>query len=117
MALFLVLAIQLLQAQSVLVSDARPSCLPQETASCGCCKGADHCPCAKSSPSQEKQSPLSLLPESAKAQDFIKPSCETPTLELPVGIQSLARAPAAGDGQATGYRGVSLAVAFCTFLI
>lgn len=114
--LFLVLAIQLLQAQSGLAVMASSPCAADAPVSC-CCSGADHCPCVKSAPEKESKAPLNSIPNDAKSQDFIKPVSETPVMGFAVRFSSEIRAPVACGPLLTGFGGVSLAVAYCRFVI
>jgi hypothetical protein len=86
--------------------------------SCACCEGADSCPCAKNSESEQKPAPLApdsgsvLKLPAAKADDtrvFIESLAgNQPSSTVAV---SLAVVPSGG------YAGVRLSVAFCSFVI
>jgi hypothetical protein len=86
--------------------------------SCECCQSAKSCECAKNGDIHQKPSPTPL-----KTGDLLKApaakSGETHVSMEPCGHTrpdaDCAVAPRAG--QAVGYRGIRLSVAFCTFVI
>jgi hypothetical protein len=106
------------QLAQVLPAAAVVSPCASHGTSCACCEGADSCPCAENGKSDQKPAPL--VPDSgsvlklpaAKAGDtrvsiesFAGNHC-SPTLAA-----SRVAAPP------NGYAGVSLSVAFCSFVI
>lgn len=114
--LFLVLAIQLLQVQSAVASMGSQTCATQSKASC-CCSGEERCPCVKSAPEKETKTPLSPVSSETKAPEFIEPSDEIQAQEFQIISSSEVRAPLSCRCLPIGYHGVSLAVAFCRFVI
>jgi hypothetical protein len=106
------------QLAQVLPAAAAASPCASHGTSCACCASKDSCPCAKTGESDQKPAPL--VPDSgsvfkvptAKADDT-RVSIETLRKTHP--SPALAASPAAG--LPCGYAGVSLAVAFCSFVI
>ena len=93
-------------------------CIPVAE-SCECCDGLVSCPCAKEG--EPVQNPLPLAPDPGQTLKvpLAKATGTRVSLETITGPQALV--PSVGatpiTGPWTGYTGVSLAVAFCSFVI
>jgi hypothetical protein len=114
-ALFLGLVIQLSQAQTFASADSSPAC--GDTAHpMGCCEGLNSCPCADKGAPNEKPAPLipatiELKPLVSQAPETI---CPAPLFSAPTSAMCVT---ASRIESRSGYAGVSLAVAFCSFVI
>jgi hypothetical protein len=86
--------------------------------SCECCKDAKSCDCAENGDSHQKPSPAPLETGNLLKVPAAK-SGETHVSMEPCGHTrpDAGGAVAPRAGQAVGYRGVRLSVAFCTFVI
>lgn len=87
--------------------------------SCGCCAGFTSCPCAEEGEPTQKTPPLAPDSSQSLKAPLAKVAGTRVSLETISGPQakaySLATTPIAGP--TTGYTGVPLAVAFCSFVI
>jgi hypothetical protein len=114
-ALFMGLVLQLSQMPGCLASQPAEPCATQAHAASCCCEGSKSCPCARET--RENQQPAPLLPASVEVKLSIS---EAPEVAL---LAPLVRPPAAGMAVAipapgrSGYAGVPLSVAFCSFVI
>jgi hypothetical protein len=106
------------QLAQVLPAAAAASPCASHGTSCACCEGADSCPCAKNSKSEQKPAPL--VPDSGSVLKL--PAAKAG--DTRVSVESLAgnhpspaveATPVAGPSG--GYAGVRLSVAFCSFVI
>jgi hypothetical protein len=106
------------QLAQVLPSAVMASSCSSHEVSCACCAGPDSCPCAKNGESEPKPAPLSSDSGSVLKLPAAKAG------ETRVSIESLgenqsspteAASPVAGPS--SGYAGVRLSVAFCSFVI
>ena len=81
-----------------------------------CCEGLASCPCAQDS--RENERPVPLLPASTDLKSFIAKAPEGSRLQVlvtpPADTKVVENRPALGR---SGYAGVPLSVAFCTFTI
>jgi hypothetical protein len=85
---------------------------------CACCESADSCPCAKNGESDQKSAPQ--LPESGNVLKLpaAKADDNRFSIESLAGAHpspTLATSPVSGPS--SGYAGVPMAVAFCSFVI
>jgi hypothetical protein len=106
------------QLAQVLPAAAVASPCASHGTSCACCAGQDSCPCAKNSESDQKPAPLvpdsgSVLKLPAAKADDTRISIESLAGNYP--SRTVATSPAACPSG--GYAGVSLSVAFCSFVI
>lgn len=115
-AFLLALVFQLAQLGGAV--DFRQECAMSSAAHCGCCAGADSCHCADNNESAPRPAPL--LP--ASGNDLKLPlarSGETRvslvSRHIPAARTAAIERPA--ERPFAGYNGVSLAVAFCSFVI
>lgn len=113
-ALFMGLVIQLSQVRVPVATESVKSCGNGDTMSC--CAGRDSCPCAKESNSEQKPAPLvptsvdlKLLVSKTSGTGIIGISVSPPT-EM-VFFNTCRLEPK------SGYAGVPLSVAFCSFVI
>jgi hypothetical protein len=100
------------------IAAAMADCAPPAE-SCECCAGLDSCPCAKEG--QPVQKPLPLAPDSGQSLKVplakvtsTRVSPETISEPPPAAIRAAA-IPVTNPW--TGYTGVRLSVAYCTFVI
>jgi len=97
---------------------AMTDCAPTAE-SCACCDGLDSCPCADEG--EPVQNPLPLAPDSSQTlkAPLAKVTCTRVSLEAISGPQAIAPSVTATPlaGPWTGYTGVRLSVAFCSFVI
>lgn len=92
-------------------------CASQET-SCACCEGPDSCHCADNSEPEQKPAPLSSDSSSVLKLPAAKAGDTRVSIESLAGNHSspaVAASPVAGPS--SGYAGVRLSVAFCSFVI
>jgi hypothetical protein len=84
---------------------------------CDCCADLPSCPCASDGEQEPDRSPLPVLPDTVKLP--AAKICETRvSLEIADASQTTRRAIEMSMAQAVaGYAGVSLAVAFCSFVM
>jgi hypothetical protein len=113
----LILGLVFQLAQALPAATFTSPCASQGTF-CACCESADSCPCAENVESDQKPAPQ--LPESgnvlklpATKADDNRFSIESRAGALP--SPTLAASPVSGPS--SGYAGVPLAVAFCSFVI
>jgi len=114
-ALILGLVFQLAQ---VLPGAVVASSCPSHTESCGCCKSGKSCQCAENSDSNQKPNPAPIetaaglkLPHARISETGIMPVTAA-------GIESVSRTTTFfHTGPPSGFPGVRLSVAFCTFVI
>jgi hypothetical protein len=95
---------------------ASPCATPE--VSCSCCEGPDSCPCADNGESEQKPAPLtsdsgSILKLSAAKTGDTRVSIESLFGNHP--STTMVASPVTGPSN--GYAGVSLSVAFCSFVI
>ena len=116
-ALFFGLVFQLSQVipgMAAVITDCAPV-----AESCDCCAGLPSCPCAEEG--EPTQKPLPLAPDSSQTlkAPLAKVSGTRVSLESVAGPQATASTVAATPiaGPPTGYTGVPLSVAFCSFVI
>jgi hypothetical protein len=113
--LFLGLVFQL--AQALPGAMAASPCDTQEV-SCACCAAGDSCHCAENRESSQKRAPLAPVSESvvklpaAKAEDPRISIQSLPMIRPSEGVSAPIIA-----GLPSGYRGLRLSVAFCSFVI
>ena len=116
-ALFFGLVFQLAQVLPG-VAAVMADCAPV-TESCECCAGLDSCPCAKDG--EPVPAPLPLAPDSSQTlkappAKITGTRVSLETLSSPeTKISSVSATPFTGPW--TGYTGVRLSVAFCSFVI
>ena len=92
-------------------------CAPVAQA-CGCCAGLDSCPCAENGEPAQKPSPLSSESGSVLKIPVAKSAEPRVTMEVvEENRQSATVAACPFAGLPTGYNGVRLSVAFCSFVI
>ena len=114
-ALILGLVFQL--AQAVPGAAMISPCAPVAEA-CGCCAGLDSCPCAETGEPVQKPSPLTSDSGSVLKIPVAKSADPRVSLETVVETgQSVTVAVCPPAGPPTGYYGVRLSVAFCSFVI
>jgi hypothetical protein len=92
-------------------------CAPA-TESCECCAGMDSCPCADEG--EPLQNPLPVAPESGNSLKVpvAKVSSTRVSVETLADIgPSVSAVSSPMSGPLSGYTGVRLSVAFCTFVI
>jgi hypothetical protein len=84
---------------------------------CECCAGLDSCPCATNGDQESERPQPPILPQSAKLP--AAKLCETRvSLEDAPVLQTSGRIHVSPSAESlAGYAGVSLAVAFCSFLM
>jgi hypothetical protein len=116
-AITLILAL-VFQLSQVLSAAAVTSPCASHEVSCACCEGADSCPCAKNSESEQKPAPL--VPDSGIVLKL--PAAKTCDNRVSIGSpagnttsSTVAACPAAVPPG--GYAGVCLSVALCSFVI
>jgi hypothetical protein len=92
------------------------NCAPA-AAACECCDGMDSCPCADEG--EPVQTPLPVAPESGNSLKVpaAKVSGTRVSVEAIPGIQPSATVASPLIGPLSGYTGVRLSVAFCSFVI
>lgn len=106
------------QLAQVLPAAAVASPCASHGASCSCCDGQDTCPCAKNGESEQKSAPLapdsgSVMKLPAAKADDTRVSIESLAGNHPPS--TMAVYPAAVP--LSGYAGVRLSVALCSFVI
>ena len=114
-ALLMGLVIQLSQVQScVAASSAVPSGAKASPACC--CEGLQSCPCASDRAPDRKPAPL--IPAAGDLKFVISKMAGADRLDVPVSSRTTpVVATASHPGARPAYAGVSLAVAFCSFVI
>jgi hypothetical protein len=115
-ALFLALVIQLSQAQSFGVTSSSPAPCGDGAHPMSCCEGSRSCPCAGQGESGQKPAPL--IPGVIELKPLVSQVSET-ICPSPVFLpRTDATVHTASPFEfRTGYAGVPLSVAFCTFVI
>lgn len=85
---------------------------------CACCDPADSCPCAGKDETHQKPAPLSSESSNTLKFPVARATGNRVSVESDPGIRPAATvaAPAITD-QTSGYTGVRLSVAFCSFVI
>lgn len=112
-AMFLGLVIQFSQAQSCFAADAVNLLSPQ-THSMDCCAGEKSCPCAKQSDPAQKPSPL--IPATVELKWLVSKALDSHNLAVLVTPPSdTVQVTVSTSKVHTGFAGVPLAVAFCSF--
>lgn len=114
-ALLMGLMIQLSQVPSCLASESTKTCGTQAHPA-GCCEGLESCPCAENSDSTPKPAPL--IPAAVDLKWLIPPApaaneCDpvaSPPADVPTFCDS-------STESRSGFAGVPLSVAFCSFVI
>jgi hypothetical protein len=92
-------------------------CAPQES-SCACCAGPDSCHCADHGEPEQKPAPLSSVSGSILKSPAAKTGDTRVSIEsLPGNHPSPTAAAYPAEGASSGYAGVRLSVAFCSFVI
>jgi hypothetical protein len=114
-ALLMGLVIQFSQALPCGGGKAPQRC-GQVAATRGCCAGMESCPCAKESKPAEKPSPLTVAAE-LKLLSLTKSSQPLGSAAPVLAAGQRMPQNSADEVSPSAYAGVSLAVAFCTFLI
>lgn len=114
-ALFMGLVIQLSQAQLSVVADSSRSCGTSGHAM-SCCEGQKSCPCAKKS--EPKERPAPLAPLSGNLKLFVSIASGLGCFESIhfSPIEAVFSSTPRLDSK-SGYAGVPLSVAFCSFVI
>jgi len=113
----LILGLVLQLAQMLPAAVAASPCFSQET-SCACCEGPDSCPCADNSEPEQKPAPLSSDSPSVLKLPAARVGDTRISIESPTGSHTspaVEASPVAGPS--SGYAGVRLSVAFCSFVI
>lgn len=114
-ALLMGLVIQLTQAPSYLATESTKTC---ETRSqpAGCCDGLESCPCAENTGPDQKPGPL--IPAAVDVKWLISPPTPANRLAVvispPADILTFSVSPTESR---SGFAGVPLSVAFCSFVI
>jgi len=115
LTLMLGLVFQLAQLSASAVSTS--PCQTQRV-SCDCCSGTSSCECAENNDSEQEQAPTPFSPGNLLKIPAMR-STETKVSAGPLRhiecSATIAESPRAGP--VSGYTGVSLAVAFCSFVI
>ncbi|MFD0894499.1 hypothetical protein KBB96_06235 [Luteolibacter ambystomatis] len=113
--LFLALVFQLAQIAPCLAASCTSG---PETAQCGCCdKKQDACPCASNKTERERSTPIAPPAPEVKAH-LALPSVDPVAPQATLAEAAAPRGSPDSPGERTaGYAGVTLAVAFCSFLI
>lgn len=110
--LFLGLVLQLSQAHPYLATQTQRACVAEMS----CCEDLDSCPCLSESRNDQKPSPL--LPTNADLKILLSGTSEALPLETQPSPTGKLRVASASTGPCrTGYAGVPLSVAFCSFII
>jgi hypothetical protein len=113
--LLLALVFQLVQ---VLPATATIESCVADVACCDCCDPADSCPCAGNDEAPQKPAPLSSEPGNSLKFPVAKASGTRVSVETAPGTGSPAAVAAPSiTGHLSGYTGVRLSVAFCSFVI
>jgi hypothetical protein len=116
-AIALILGLVFQLAQAVPGAAVTMPCAPVAEA-CGCCAGPDSCPCAETGEPAQKPSPLSSDSGGILKIPVAKSAGPRVSLEtVPETRQSVTLAACPPAGPPTGYHGVRLSVAFCSFVI
>ncbi len=114
-ALILALVFQLVQ---VLPTTAAIEFCAPVVSSCECCDPADSCPCAGNDETPQNPTPLSSESGNSLKIPLAKASGIRLSIETVAGTQpSAVMAVPSITGQLSGYTGVRLSVAFCSFVI
>lgn len=98
------------------LSQVTADCSPDT--SCECCVDADICPCASESAPAPARQPIA--PESGQSLKVPVARISEPSIDivdLPERKRDNANKPHCATAMATGYAGVSLSVAYCSFVI
>ena len=116
-AITLILGMVFQLAQVLPAAAVKPPCA-SHGASCSCCEGQDTCPCAKNGEPDQKPAPLvpdsgSVLKLPAAKADDTRVSIES--LAGNHSPSTMAVSPAAVP--LSGYAGVRLSVALCSFVV
>lgn len=101
-------------AQAAVLID---ECRSVAASHCECCADADSCPCATSEDQAPGRAPLPALPEPLKLPSAKLCETRAPLEDAPVPQAALPLAAVPAADTVAGYSGVSLAVAFCSFLM
>lgn len=106
------------QLAQVLPGAVVSSSCPSHTESCGCCKADKSCQCAENSDSEQKPAPVPLETGAAFKLPAARVS-ETGICAVPAdGSECISRSSTFfHTGVLSGFLGVRLSVAFCTFVI
>jgi hypothetical protein len=113
----LILALVFQLAQVLPTAAAIDSCAPVAS-SCECCDPADSCPCAGNDEAPQKPAPLSSDSSNSLKIPVAKSSRTCVSVEVVTDTRSPAALAAPPiTGHLTGYIGVRLSVAFCSFVI
>jgi len=113
-AMFLGLVIQFAQVQSCLATDAVNPVSPQTHSMC-CCAREESCPCAKQSDPKQKPSPL--IPATVELKWLVSKASDSHDLAVRVALSPNSVWNASTSKARRGFSDVSLAVAFCRFVI
>jgi hypothetical protein len=113
-ALFMGLVIQFSQVQSLLAADTAKSCGGGESMSC--CDGLKSCPCASEGDTDQKRAPMAPVTVDLKWL-VSKPSEPNPLEALISPPNDAVVSSTTSMELPSGYAGVPLSVAFCTFVI
>ena len=115
-ALLMGLVLQLSQMQSCLAARPEEPCPARTHAVKCCCGGLESCPCVKET--RESETPTPQLPASVELKLSISEAPEVtliaPPVSPPASAGGIVAIPALGR---SGYAGVPLSVAFCSFVI
>jgi hypothetical protein len=101
-------------AQSAVLTE---NCRDVSAAHCDCCTDLPSCPCAKDGNKGPERPPLPVLPESQKlpVANLADTRLVMEEAAFPQGPRALAARPLCRP--VTGYAGVRLSVAFCSFVM
>lgn len=114
-ALLMGLVIQLTQAPSYLATESTKTCATRSQPA-GCCEGFESCPCAGNTDPDQKPAPL--IPATVGLKWLISPPPSANRLAVvispPADILTFSVSPTESR---SGFAGVPLSVAFCSFII
>jgi hypothetical protein len=112
--IFLGLVIQVSQVIP-LAATPLPVCGVESTS---CCDGAESCPCLNPCDDGPSPAPIAPAPTTSAKQVLCKnsPALDPPSLRAPPGVNPNAGFSTALEGY-RGFKGVTLSVAFCRFVI
>ncbi|BCU78686.1 hypothetical protein [Luteolibacter sp. LG18] len=114
--LFLALVFQLAQIAPCLAATCTPSTATRSE-TCGCCDKPDACPCATNQKEHDRSTPIAPPAPELKAQLALPALDPVATVGITIGTTASRHLPPLFCERAAGYAGVSLPVAFCSFLI
>jgi len=101
-------------AQAAVLAGA---CRDASTAQCECCADLQSCPCATDGGTQQDRPPMPVLPETVKLPAATTCESRVSLEDAPVPQAACGMHVSPAAVSVAGYTGVSLSVAFCSFLM